>query len=121
MLVADADHRAACSIARQLSDEGVLAHPTHRGTQSLAFATDLPLAVAVVDAQLADMSGYDCVSHLRRIDPAVRIIVTARGRVRAAEIRARELGILHYAIKPIRFERLYAAIIAGIAGRPDVR
>lgn len=115
VLIADGNRRSAEALARRFSREGLFTHATARGREALELAYFLPLAAAIVDVHLADMNGYDLIAGLKQLDADLAVVVTASGGSRRSEVRARQLGIVHYATKPIDFPHLYAVVIKAIA------
>ena len=115
ILVADGRRRSADALARRLSGEGLFTHATARGREALELARFLPLAAAIVDVELADMNGYDLVADLKRVHADLAVVVTAPAGSRHSEVRARQLGIAHYATKPVDVPHLYAVVIKAIA------
>jgi DNA-binding NtrC family response regulator len=63
-----------------------------------------------VDVALRDMSGHALVSRLKEIDPRVHVLMTTGDHRPEFEVRARQIGILHYAQKPADPERLEAVV-----------
>jgi len=59
---------------------------------------------------LRDMSGHALVSRLKEIDSRVHVLMTAGDYRPEFEVRARQIGILHYAQKPVDPERLEAVV-----------
>jgi DNA-binding NtrC family response regulator len=115
ILVADGRRRSADALARWLSGEGLFTHATARGREALELAQFLPLAAAIVDVHLVDMNGYDLVASLKRVDADLAVVVTTADGSRRSEVRARQLGIAHYAMKPVDVAQLYAVVIKAIA------
>ena len=115
ILIADGRRRSAEKLARSLSGEGLFTHATARGREALELARFLPLAAAIVDVELADMDGFDLVADLKRVHADLAVVVTAPGGSRRSEVRARQLGIAHYATKPVDIPHLYAVVIKAIA------
>jgi DNA-binding NtrC family response regulator len=64
------------------------------------------LRAAIVDVTLRDMSGHALVSQLKEIDPRVHVLMTSGDYRPQFEVRARQIGILHYAQNPTDPERL---------------
>lgn len=106
IVVADADQGAANRLAGHLLHQRLRAYPTGRGGDALCFAEAHPMSLAVIDVELADMTGCLLVAHLRAIDPALPVIMTTADFGAAIEIEARRLGIVRYVQKPFDFEAL---------------
>ena len=64
--------------------------------------------VVLLDIQMPGMNGLEVARHLARLDPPPRIVfVTAHDR---HAVEAFELNALDYLLKPVRAERLAAAL-----------
>jgi two-component system response regulator (stage 0 sporulation protein F) len=108
--VADADREAGRRLADDLTGPGYrVAHAT-RGREILGLAASGRLALAVVDLRLDDMSGAALLVHLRRLRPALPVIVTTADHGPEVERLARILGVVHYAQKPVWPGRLRAVL-----------
>jgi len=68
------------------------------------------LRAAIVDVALRDMSGHALVSRLKEIEPRVHVLMTAGDYRPEFEVRARQIGILHYALKPADPDRIEAVV-----------
>ena len=83
---------------------------TALGQDALDLAHAGRLRAAIVDVTLRDMSGHALVSRLKEIDPRVHVLMTTGDYRPEFEVRARQIGILHYAQKPADPERLEAVV-----------
>ena len=110
ILVADGDRKAGTLLAGHLARRGLHASHTTLGSEVLALAASGRLAVAIVDVALGDMSGHALVARLKAIDPNVHVLMTTADYRPEFEVSARQIGILHYAQKPIDRERLEAVV-----------
>jgi CheY-like chemotaxis protein len=115
--VADADRTAGRRLADDLGDLGYpVAHAT-RGQEVLGLAASGRLLAAVVDVSLEDMTGPVLLAQLRRMLPAVPVIVTTAEHGPDVERLARALGIVYYAPKPVWPDRLWA-VLRHVLGPP---
>jgi DNA-binding NtrC family response regulator len=110
LLVVDADAEAGRGLADHFSRRGFRATHTALGQDALELAHAGRLRVAIVDVTLRDMSGHALVSRLKDIDPRVQVLMTAGDYRPEFEVRARQIGILHYAPKPADPERIEAVV-----------
>jgi DNA-binding response OmpR family regulator len=108
VLVADRDEGAARGVAAALAHLGFWAFATPCGHQAVRLAGCHPLALAIVDERLADMPGLALARRLRRYDAALPLVITTGASARTSEVRARSLGIVHYAPKPLDLKTLQA-------------
>jgi two-component system response regulator RegA len=110
IVVVDADDAAARSLADHFARRGFRVNHTALGRDALALAYAGRLRAAIVDVSLRDMSGHALVSRLKEIDPRVHVLMTTGDYRPEFEVRARQIGILHYAQKPADPERLEAVV-----------
>jgi DNA-binding response OmpR family regulator len=117
ILVADADSDWARRLADYLSDRGLQAVPTSLGRDALCLAGARRLALAIVDVALLDMSGHGLASRLKEACPEIQILMTTGDDRPELELRARQVGILYYAYKPIDFRVIEAVVTKALDGR----
>ena len=110
LLVVDADDEAGRVLADHLTQRGFRVTHTAMGQDALDLAHAGRLRAAIVDVTLRDMSGHALVSRLKEIDPRVQVLMTSGDYRPEFEVRARQIGILHYAQKPANPERLEAVV-----------
>lgn len=110
ILVADGDEASANLLAALLRRQGFWAYSTARGTDALRLARTLRLALAVIDVALQDMDGHELARCLKGIDSGLPVVMTSADRCPEAEVRARQVGIIYYAHKPIDYRRLEAVV-----------
>lgn len=110
ILVVDADDGAGRTLADHFVRRGFRVSHTALGQDALDLAHAGRLRAAIVDVSLRDMSGHALVSRLKEIDPRVHVLMTAGDYRPEFEVRARQIGILHYAQKPADPERLEAVV-----------
>jgi DNA-binding NtrC family response regulator len=110
VLVVDADDEAGRRLAQHLIHRGFRVRYTALGQDALDLAHAGRLRAVIVDVTLRDMSGHTLVSRLKEIDPRVLVLMTTGDYRPEFEVRARQIGILHYAQKPTDPERLEAVV-----------
>jgi DNA-binding NtrC family response regulator len=110
VLVVDADDEAARSLTDHLVRRGFRVSHTGLGQDALDLAHAGRLRAAIVDVTLRDMSGHALVARLKEIDPRVHVLMTTGDYRPEFEVRARQIGILHYAPKPADPDRLEAVV-----------
>ena len=74
---------------------------------------------AVIDLNLPDGSGLDCIEALHARDPAAKVVVLTGNPSLASAIRAIRLGATHYLCKPSTTDEIEAAFERS-CGDPDV-
>lgn len=116
VVVADADPAAGRLLAGYFSRRGFRSAHTSLGEDVLSLAHAGRLGVAIVDVTLDDMSGHALVARLKEIDPTLHVLMTTGDYRPEFEVRARQIGILHYAQKPADYRRLEAVVTKVIGG-----
>jgi DNA-binding NtrC family response regulator len=110
LVVVDADEEAGRTLTDHFTKRGFRATHTSLGQDVLDLAHAGRLRAAVVDVALRDMSGHALVSRLKEIDPRIHVLMTTGDYRPEFEVRARQIGILHYAQKPADPERIEAVM-----------
>ncbi|HWC03646.1 MAG TPA: response regulator [Methylomirabilota bacterium] len=110
LLVVDADDEAGRALADHLTRRGFRVGHTAVGQDALDLAHAGRLRVAIVDVALRDMSGHALVSRLKEVDPRVHVLMTSGDYRPEFEVRARQIGILHYAQKPTDPDRIETVV-----------
>ncbi|MGD8536919.1 MAG: response regulator [Candidatus Aminicenantes bacterium] len=64
----------------------------------------------IMDVNLPEMKGYEAVSIIKKIDPKIKIIMTAKKNTKRLEAKIREQDIFFYFIKSFGKEELKLAI-----------
>jgi DNA-binding NtrC family response regulator len=110
LLVVDADDEAGRMLADHFTRRGFRASYTAVGQDAIDLAHAGRLRAVIVDVALRDMSGHALVSRLKEIEPRVHVLMTAGDYRPEFEVRARQIGILHYALKPADPDRIEAVV-----------
>lgn len=116
VLVVDADTEAGRLLAGYLSSQGFVASHSSRGEEAVRLARSRRLGLAIVDVSLQDMSGLALASWLKEVDRAIPILMTTGDYRPELEMRARQVGVLYYAQKPVDYERLQAIVTKAMSG-----
>ena len=106
-------------LSKRLTRRGYKVTTASSGAEAIRAARRWDFDVAVVDLKMEDMDGIEVLKTLKRMVPALEVIIlTGHGSERAA----RE-GIAHgafdYLIKPIGLDPLIARIDAALSSDPD--
>ncbi|OWK39830.1 response regulator [Fimbriiglobus ruber] len=117
ILVVDDSPDTADSMAELLIIWGYHAKPCYCGASALAAVHDRRPAVILLDIGMAPMDGLTFASQFHKLPNHERTSVVAiTGHTSATyQIRGRELGIVHYLLKPVdltKLETLLARLIA---------
>jgi len=64
----------------------------------------------IMDVDLPEMKGYEAVPIIKKIEPKIRIIITARKNTKELEAKIREQDVFFYFIKAFKKEELKLAL-----------
>jgi two-component system response regulator AlgR len=108
VLFADDDATARTLLTAVLTELGHDITIVEDGQHAWEAYVAEPAPLVILDIQMPGMNGLEVARHLARLDPPPRIVfVTAHDR---HAVEAFELNALDYLLKPVRAERLAAAL-----------
>ncbi|MBA3589282.1 response regulator, partial [Methylibium sp.] len=113
VLVAEDNEVNQKVLLRQLALLGFQVEMASNGAQALACWRRGGHALLLTDLHMPEMDGYDLVTAVRaeeRGGPRIPIIAVTANALRDEELRCRMAGMDDYLTKPVRLERLDAAI-----------
>jgi CheY-like chemotaxis protein len=79
-------------------------------TEAIKKLSGSPVPCMILDVDLPEMKGYEAVSILKNINPALKIIMTTKSNTRELEAKVREQDIFFYFIKSFGKDELKLAI-----------
>jgi len=79
-------------------------------TDAFRIIQKSPFECIILDVNLREMKGYKAVSILKKIDPSMKVIMTAKKNSKRLEAKVREQDIFFYFIKSFGKEELEMAI-----------
>jgi len=71
----------------------------------------------IMDVDLPEMKGYEAIPILKKIDPDLKIIMTAKKNTKRLETKVREQDIFFYFIKSFSKEELILALKSALANK----
>jgi CheY-like chemotaxis protein len=84
---------------------------TTNGLESIEFATRERPALAILDAELADVSGYEAARAIKHANEGCRVVLVLSGRVTARQMRmVAESGADEVLIAPVGADHLYDVV-----------
>lgn len=89
------------------------------GKEAIDLATTLQPDLMLLDIRMPLMDGLEAAEHAQKLEPKPHVIFTTA--YDAYAIRAFDLNAIDYLLKPIRLERLQAAIEKGLALQPQTQ
>ena len=112
VLIVDDEEDFATAIADRLSKRGFRASAVFSGQEALHAVKETEYDAVVLDLKMPEMDGLQTLQEIRKIDPAVQILVlTGHGTV-SAGIGGMQLGAADFLQKPLAIEALSASIQA---------
>ncbi len=75
--------------------------------------------IVILDEKMPEMDGFEVAKAIREIDKDLPIIMMSSSESKDGRKKAKELGISHYLIKPVRQSKLYDAIISTISCKKE--
>jgi DNA-binding response OmpR family regulator len=104
-------------LEKRLTRRGVSVAPAGSGSEAIQALRARDFDVAVVDLKMEDMDGIEVLKVLKKMDPALEVIIlTGHGSEQAAR-EGLELGAFDYLTKPCELESLLERIHAALAHR----
>ena len=118
LLIVDDDAPLCQRLARAMERRGFLVETAETVAAGTAAVTERPPAFAVVDLRLADGSGLEIVTALRRARPSARVVMlTGYGNI-ATAVAAVKAGAVDYLPKPADADAVERALLANDAALP---
>ena len=100
----------AATYAAFLARESVDVHIATTGQEAIAFMERNPVAAAIVDVHLPDMSGLEILRKARALgSPTHFIVITTEGSIKLA-VEAMRDGAFDFIVKPLSRERLVVTV-----------
>ncbi len=109
LLVVDDDAVFAAVLARALTRCGFVVESAAGVSEAIEKARRFDPQFAVVDLKMPDGSGLALVEQLKRLSPAMRIVVLTGFASVATAVEAIKLGAVHYLPKPADADDIVAA------------
>lgn len=104
-------------LSKRLTRRGFKVTTASGGAEAIRAARKWDFDVAVVDLKMEDMDGIEVLKVLKRMVPALQVIIlTGHGSERAAREGIAQ-GAFDYLIKPVGLEPLITRIRAAVSSR----
>ena len=105
-------------LAKRLTHRGFKVTTASSGAEAIRALRKWEFDLAVVDLKMEDMDGIEVLKVLKKMDPALHVIIlTGHGSERAARDGIAH-GAFDYLIKPIGLDPLIARISAALSSDP---
>ncbi len=121
VLVVDDEFRLRRIVEMALTDRGFRVSTAPSAEVAEEVLAKDTVDIVVTDLQLPGRSGLELLSHVRRTQPDVPVIlITAFGTVESA-VEALKAGAYDYVLKPFSMEELEALVVEALDARPGAR
>ena len=104
VLLADADPEAAAALAERLEQEDCEVVVVHDGRAAREQIRTRTPVIALLDASLPRIDGYNLLLELRSADPGAAIFITSERAEEFRQAKALELGADDFLVKPFALE-----------------
>lgn len=121
LLVIEDERRISRFLLRGLEGEGYHVLAAHSGEQGLATLQSTSVDLVVLDVLLADLSGEQVLTRLRRLDHNLPVIVLTAGDSVTDRVTMLDAGADDYVSKPFSLTELIARIRAHLRPRDQER
>jgi len=110
LILVEDDHALRQRLARILSRKISLVKEFENASNALAKLRDINPDIIVTDIKIPEMNGLEMVSIIRKIYPKIPVIITSAFSETNYLLKAIDLKIEHFLIKPIDIEKLLEMI-----------
>jgi DNA-binding response OmpR family regulator len=115
LLLVDDEVGYLAVLAKRLTHRGFKVTTASSGAEAIRALRNWEFDLAVVDLKMEDMDGIEVLKVLKKMDPALQVIIlTGHGSERAARDGIAH-GAFDYLIKPIGLDPLIARISAALS------
>ncbi len=101
----------------RLERRGIACATAASGAEALAILGSSPVDCAVVDVKMPEMDGLELLRRLRRLYPAVPVILLTGHASAELGVKGMELGAFEYLLKPIELDELLDTVRRAAAGK----
>ena len=110
ILIIDPNYDERMVMASFLRSENYAVDTGSSLTDAIKKLSHNSVSCMILDVDLPEMKGYEAVSILKNINPALKIIMTTKSNTRDLEAKVREQDIFFYFIKSFGKDELKMAI-----------
>ncbi|MDA8164103.1 MAG: response regulator [Desulfobacteraceae bacterium] len=116
IMVVDDVEDAALVVRRILEKKGHVVAAFTDEDEALRHAAAEEIDLAVLDVKLRKLEGIDVLAELKKLRPAVKVILLTGYPTPEGERRARTLGVAAYCVKPIDKQELEEKVEEALGG-----
>ncbi len=101
----------------RLERRGIACTTAVSGAEALAILGSSPCDCAVVDVKMPEMDGLELLRRLRRLYPALPVVLLTGHASAELGVKGMELGAFDYLLKPIELDVLLDTVRRAAAGK----
>jgi DNA-binding response OmpR family regulator len=106
VLIVDDEDELVSALEERLTLRGFRAKGVTTGAEALAYLTDTPCDVVLLDVKMPGIGGLEVIKKIKEERPNLQVILlTGRGSSEDAE-KGMELGAFDYLMKPVKIDEL---------------
>jgi DNA-binding NtrC family response regulator len=110
LLLVDDEEELLESLSRVLTRRGMIVIKAASGSEALEVLQRQRVDVAVVDIKMPGMDGLELTRHLKRLYPALEVVILTGHPSTDSAFLSTKLGVYKYVVKPPDIEMLSSAI-----------
>lgn len=115
ILIVDDEKDFAEALAERLELRGVEAEVRTDGEAALAFISETPPDVVILDIKMPGIDGFEVLRRIKASHPQLPVILLTGHSSIKDGIRGMELGANDYLLKPINIQELITKVEAAVA------
>lgn len=106
ILIVDDDHKLCATLSEDLNEIGYYTHFVTNVEDALCYLSKSKVNLILLDLKMPEKDGFHLLAHVKEIGADIKIIVlTANIDVESA-VKAAQLGVDDYILKPFKFDKL---------------
>ncbi|MCF6270480.1 MAG: response regulator [Melioribacteraceae bacterium] len=106
ILIVDDDIKLCATLSEDLNEIGYYTHFVTNVDDALEYITTSNVNLILLDLKMPEKDGFYLLTHLKKMNSDIKIIVlTANADVESA-LKAAQLGVHDYILKPFKFDKL---------------
>ena len=106
VLLVDDESEFLDTLVKRIKKRNVNAHGVASGEEALAFLTQQPMDVVVLDVRMPGMDGIQALREIKQRYPLIEVIILTGHASLEVAIEGMELGAFDYMMKPIEIDEL---------------
>jgi DNA-binding response OmpR family regulator len=115
ILIVDDEDELVSALEERLNLRGFRATGVTTGVEALAYLTDTPCDVVLLDVKMPGLGGLEVIKKIKEERPSLQVILlTGRGSSEEAE-QGMKLGAFDYLMKPVKIDELVRVLRAAAA------